>query len=113
MVFRLVVADIVDVPLTITLNDAGRSASFAFHLQARRLSQDRLRELVESDVNTVDFLLDHVTGWRGQRLVVDDDDTPAEFSREALACMLDLVGVAQLMLSAYLEACGAKGKAKN
>lgn len=115
MSFRLVVADTVDVPLNFSVNDAGKTVNFAFSLQATRVDQDTLRALVESDsAGTVaDFLREHVTGWRGQRLVVDDEGKPAEFSPEAFGCMLGLVGAAGLMLSAYLEACGAKGKAKN
>ena len=115
MTFKLVVADVVDVPLNFTVNDAGKAVNFAFSLQAKRVSQDDLRALVDSDsgASMADFLAEHVIGWRGQRLVVGDDGTPADFSPEAFACMLGLVGAAGLMMSAYLEACGAKGKAKN
>lgn len=115
MSFKLVIADIVDVPLNFSVNDAGKNVTFIFALQAIRVSQDTLRDLVEKDANqsVAEFLAEHVTGWRNQRLVVGDDGQPVEFSRDAFACMLNLVGMTGLILTAYIEACGPKGKAKN
>jgi hypothetical protein len=115
MAFRLVVADVVDFPVKFTVNDGGASKPFAINLQAKRLPQDAFRRLAEggSDATVGEFLAEHVTGWRGQKLVVDDAGQPADFSPEAFACLLSLVGVAGLAFAAYLEACGAQGKAKN
>lgn len=115
MAFRLVVADVVELPVKFTVNDGGKTNSFAFHLLAKRLAQDELRSLTLDDESrsVAEFLQERVIGWRGQRLVVDDAGQPAEFSQEAFACMLGLVGLAGVCFAAYIEACGARGKEKN
>lgn len=115
MAFRLAVANIVDVPVRLTVTDAGRARTFSFNLLAHRLAQDELRSMTggDDDRTVAEFLQERVTGWRGQDLVVDDDGVPAAFSAEAFGCMLGLVGVAGVCFTAYLEACGARGKAKN
>lgn len=115
MAYKLVVADVVEVPVKFSVNDGGRQATFSFSLTADRLSQDDFRRMAADDGDTTvaEFLAGHISGWRGQRLVIDDDGEPAAFSAEALACMLGLVGLAAIVLGAYIEACGAQGKAKN
>jgi hypothetical protein len=115
MNYKLVISDTVEVPVKFTVNDAGKTSGFQFHLIAQRLPQEAFKALAEGDADRTvgQFLADHVTGWRGQRLVVDDAGNPADFSPEAFACMLDLVGVAGLAFTAYIEACGARGKEKN
>ena len=59
-----------------------------------------------------DFLLskDLVSNWENQRLVLLDDDTPAPFSPDAFAYMLDQQGVAKAIYDTYLRECGAKAK---
>jgi len=115
MAYRLVVADVVQVPVKFSVADGGRQAVFAFAFTAPRLPLEEFRALTEAEsAETVDeFLMRKVTGWSGQRLVVDEAGEPVAFSAEALRCMLGLVGVAGVMFAAYLQACSAKGKEKN
>ena len=115
MAYKLVIADIVDVPIKFTANDGGKTVSFFFHLTARRMPQSEFKALIEeADGRTVaEFLSAQITGWRGQRLVVDEAGAPAEFSPEAPECMFSLVGLPGIALAAYIEACGAQGKSKN
>jgi len=115
MAYRLVVSDTVEVPIKFTANDGGKNASFFFHLLAKRLSQDEFKSIIDAaDGRSVsEFLVEQITGWRGQRLVVDDSGQPAAYSPEAMEAMLGLVGLPGIVFSAYIEACGAKGKEKN
>ena len=55
-----------------------------------------------------EFLTENLTGWRGQKLVVDDEtNTPAEFGPDALAAMLGVAGVAGVVYMAYLKELAA------
>ena len=47
-----------------------------------------------------------------ERHVVCIEQVPEE-TESALHSLLDIVGMAGLVLKAYIEACGAKGKEKN
>ena len=118
MAYKLTISDVVELPVKFTVNDAGKTVAHSFTLSARRMDQQLLREtLQDSSKLTRDVLHDQVTGWRGQRLVVDDNDAPAEFSTEAFACLLSLAGMESVVLNAYLAALAladtSAGKAKN
>lgn len=119
MTFSLVNGDVMNVPIKLTLNGSNGPSAFAFTLQMRRLSRLEYVDTfsAESEVLSRDFLLDVTQGWRGQRLVVDDSGQPAPYSREAMAYLLDVVGVEGVCLKAYLEAYAqadtAAGRAKN
>lgn len=112
MAFKLVVSNTVAVPVAGRLPDAsGRPVPFSFTLQARRLPAGELRQAIEANDRTVpEFLASLVEGWSG---VQDDAGRELPFSAEGLNALLDIVGMAGVMFSAYLEACGAKGKEKN
>jgi hypothetical protein len=115
MGFKLVISNSVDVDVKFTVQDAGTKQTFTFTLQAERLPAEAFKNLAdtEEDRTVAEFLADKVTGWKNQRLVVNDNGTPVEFSREALEVMLSLAGLAGLVFSAYVKACGAQGKEKN
>ncbi|MBL8351198.1 MAG: hypothetical protein JNL87_12910 [Burkholderiaceae bacterium] len=112
MAFKLVVSDTVTVPVKGSLpNAAGVAAPFAFSLQARRLQADALRDLAQDNERTVaEFLASVVFDWSA---VLGEDDKPAPFSEAGLAQLLNIVGMAGLAFTAYVEACGARGKEKN
>lgn len=112
MSFRLTVSDTVMVPISGTMPDAsGKPTRFSFTLRARRLSVQELKALTEGDDRTApQFILDNVLGWDG---VLDDDNNQVPFSAPMLEQMLQILGMASLILSAYVEACGAKGLVKN
>lgn len=118
MAYKLTISDVIELPVKFTLNDAGKTVAHSFTLSARRMDQQLLRDtLQDSSKLTRDVLQEHVTGWRGQRLVVDDNDAPADFSHEAFACLLSLAGMEAVVLNAYLGALAladtSAGKAKN
>jgi hypothetical protein len=112
MAFRLYVSNTITVPVAGKLPGAdGKPAAFSFSLQAKRLSQTALRDIVDSNTRTIPELLsDVVTGWEG---VLDDDNNQVPFTPANLSALLEIVGMAGVIFSAYLESCGAKGTTKN
>ena len=128
MALKLKIGRTLDVPVKFSLRDGAREASFAFTLVVRRLARQEAADLLErlklenKDRDAVEdaeltraTLADLVSDWRGQRLVVDDDDQPAPFSAEALDLMLESVGVGQELLTPCLKAVfdGARTEAED
>jgi hypothetical protein len=106
MALKLTIGEFIDVPVKGSVKDGGRDISFAFTLQARRIPIEAYREALGegSDLTVREFLAGHLTGWRDQRLVVDDTEQPAPFSADALGMLLSVVGMEQTVLGAYLRA---------
>ena len=106
MAYKLTIADVIELSIKFTLNDAGKTAVHSFALLAQRMTQDELRAtLKDGDLPTRDLLHQRVIGWRGQRLVVDEgNNAPADFNAESFDCLLSLVGMESIVLSAYLKA---------
>lgn len=85
--------------------------TFAFTLFAIRLDQAEVTaRLEEKDNKLKEFLAEVITGWSGQRLVLDEAGQPAEFSAEGLDMLLNVIGVAAVCFNAYFKDCGAKEK---
>lgn len=106
MAYKLTISNIIDVPIKGSVKDGGSSVSFNFTLCCKRLDTAAFREAFgpESKVLAREFLQSHVTDWRGQRLVTDDDGKPAGFAPEALDCLLDVVGMETICVNAYRDA---------
>ena len=109
MAFKLVIEDSIDVPVNVDINSGAKRRNFFFHLKARRMDvqtwQGYFGESAERpNMKIREFLQDNITGWRGQQLVVDDSDKPADFSAESFDCMLSVVGVEMLIFVAYQKA---------
>ena len=118
MAYRLTVADVIEFPVKVSVNDAGRTAVHQFHLTATRIPQEEAQEVIKDGERPVrELLLEKVTGWRGQKLVVDDDGQPAGFSAEAFGCLLSLAGLPMVLFQEYLKALVVSstegGRAKN
>lgn len=112
MARKLAISNKVLVPVTVILaNAAGRNETFKFHLVCERQESEALRKsMTDEKLSAVDFLHEVVTGWDGQKLVLEDDGTPSPFSREALDDMLSIPGVAALISRAYVLEVTAKEK---
>lgn len=105
MAYKLTIANVIELAVKFTVNDAGKTVPHAFTLSAHRMTQDELRAtLKDGELPTRDLLHQRVIGWRGQRLVVDDGNAPADFNPESFDCLLSLVGMESIVLSAYLKA---------
>jgi hypothetical protein len=118
MKYRLIVADKIKLPIRLTLNDNGKKAEHKFSLTAQRIAQDEVRALMADGEKTVrELLVEKISGWEGQRLVIGEDDEPAPFSSEALEVLLSLPGVDSIVFGTYLRelavADSSEGKAKN
>lgn len=106
MAYKLVIGDRLDVAVKGEVPDGTGNVPFRFSLQMRRMGVEEYRKALapDSEVLVRDFLLDNTVGWRDQRLVLDDDDQPARYTREAFECLLGLVGMEQFCFQAYLAA---------
>ena len=122
MTYTLKIGSTIEVPITFSLRDGGKDVPFSFSLSVKRLDAAEIKALGErfasGDYGDREFLADHVTDWRGQRLVMDEGQ-PAPFNAESLDMMCSVAGVQFLLAKHTLEAimAGAKSadaeKAKN
>lgn len=100
-----------DISVKFTLREGTVNKLFAFTFTAIRLDQDDISERMDDKNKKVkEFMAEVITGWSGQRLVLEDNGEPAAFSQEALAMLLNVMGVAGILFAAYLKECGAKEK---
>jgi hypothetical protein len=117
MAYKLVVADVVVVPMKFSLKDGGTSRRFDYTLQCRRITATEWHDGVRDDAGRlqdakIKALMTELTiGWKGQTLV-DDDTTgePAEFCAEALEVMYQTPGVIDMAVENYLKEYAAKVK---
>lgn len=101
------------VPIRFQLKQGGVFKLFTFTLTCTRLEPVVIiTRLARLELRYKDFLLSDgvVTGWDGQRMVLDDQGEPAAFSAEALAMLLSPIGVAKIIFDAYLKECRVKEK---
>ena len=110
--YKIVVGNTVAVSVKGALtNEAGKDVPFKFTLVCKRLEADELKDALaggETQVN--EFVTSVATGWREQRLVLEADDTPAEFCPDALEALLNINGMGMLCFTAYMKEAGAKAK---
>lgn len=107
----LAISNTVEFSVKLSIKDGGVLKPFAFTLVATRLEQDEISAKLDNKEGlSTDFLKEVVTGWKGQRLVLDDEGQPAEFSPEGLAAMLRVTGLANVCFNAYLKEVVAKEK---
>jgi len=103
----------IEVPVNFTLKQGGVDKKHAFTILATRISpeeQDEHMKAVEFNYRQGLLSMGVITGWKNQRLVLDADKKPAEFSPEALDCMLGAPGVAGAIYISYVKESNAKLK---
>lgn len=111
---KLAIGNTIRFPVRIRLNDAGKTRDFSFHLLGKRKQAEELRDLqADPDALIDDLLVECITGWEDQTLVLDDSGKPAPWSVDAFRTLLTLPGVSLQIMVDYYEANGAKGKEKN
>jgi hypothetical protein len=104
---------IISVPIDFTIQQQGVEKRHKFTLTARRTSheeQDKVMDSVERKYREALLALDCITGWQGQRLVLDAEKKPADFCQEALEVMLSGPAVAGIIYHSYIKECNAKVK---
>lgn len=111
--YKLAIEDTVEVPVKFTLKTGKVNKTFTATLTAQRLEQEDIAErMQDAEFKYKEFLLgaDIITGWSGQRLLLDESGEPAPFGPEALGQFLSVQGVAKVCFEAYQRECGAKEK---
>jgi len=119
----LKIGNIITLAIALQINDAAaKPAEFKFKLTAKRMSAQEWDEHFAPNQNnpkTVrEFLLERITGWEGQTLVIDDQtNQPAPFTPENFDLMLGVLGVQDVVFQTYLlevrKAAAPEAKAKN
>lgn len=102
----------------VTVSVAGQIAGvgsqvtkFKFSLTCTRLTQDALQlRLADKEEGIKDFLASITNGWADQRLVLNDDDTPADFNAESFDALMSIGGMPGFAFAAYLKAVAVKEK---
>jgi hypothetical protein len=116
MALKLAVAKKVSVPVKFEMTDAGKVKKYAFTLTCDRVSTDQFQADIKNEDGVVtgekirEKMTDITTGWQGQTFVLNEDDTPADFSAEALEMLFSTQGVLDVVFAAYLIAASAKTK---
>lgn len=108
MSFKIAIGNVVQVPVKFTLREGAVDKLFSFTLTASRKTQDEMEEQPEQTIR--EFLLENVTDWSGQRLVLHEDGEPAAFAREAFEYMLKQQGVQGVIWNAYQRQVAGKEK---
>ena len=110
--YKIVVGNTVAVPVVGSHTDEkGKPVPFKFTLICKRLNAEELKVALDGGEAKVDeFVTDVVTGWRDQRLVLESDDSPAEFCDDALAALLNISGMGMLCFTSYMKEANAKAK---
>ncbi len=110
--FKLAISNTITVPIKGSIpDDKGGAVPFNFTLRCKRLKADELKDAVEQNDRTLaQFMADITEGWDG---VADAEGNALPYSRAALDELFNIVGMVLLVFQAYMDACGAKGKAKN
>lgn len=108
MSFKISIGNIVQVPVKFTLRDGSVDKLFGFSLTAQRRTPEEIE--AQPELSVKDFMLDNVTDWSGQRLVLTENNEPAAFSRDAFDFMLKQPGVLGSVWTAYQKQCASKEK---
>lgn len=108
MSFKLAISNIVQVPIKFTMKEGSVNKLFSFTLTANRRTPEQIEEQSEQLIK--DCLLENVTDWSGQRLILQENNEPAAFSVEAFDYMLKQSGLLMLIWQAYQRECGGKEK---
>lgn len=105
MAFKLAIGNQVGVKVEATYrDDSGRDKSCNFTLVCDRLSAEEMHAAIANKDETVEtFFERHAKDWRGQALVLDDEDKPAPFSTDALKVLFSIQGMAVTCWRAYLK----------
>lgn len=120
--YQLAIDNTVDFPVTLEIKSGRVTKTFNMRLTGRRLSVPEWNRFFgpnadNPSLTTADFLREHITDWRDQRLVVDEKGIQAPFSPEAFDILLSVVGAEMIIFIGYQKAIfasdGDAGRRKN
>lgn len=107
-VFKMAVGNVVVVNIKLTMRDGTVDKLFKFTLTAVRRNQSDLEQRPDETIK--EFLLANVTDWADQRLVLQENNEPAAFSRDAFDFMLGQPGALGVIWASYQRDCASKEK---
>lgn len=111
MAKKLAIGNVVEFTVKFNINNGGKSVAHAVTLICKRLPEAELQERVKQDgLSMNDIMTEVTTGWKDQRIVVEEDGTPSEFDEEGMQMLLTLPHAGRLSFIAYAKECGAKEK---
>ena len=112
MAFKLAIGNKVGIKVEGEYSDAaGAVKPYSLVLECDRLSAEEIEaEQTKEGGTFAGFFAAHTSGWRDQTLVLGDDDKPAPYSAEALACAMAVPGFAVAAYQAYLAQVGVRQK---
>lgn len=109
--YKIAVSDTVPVVVKATIADEhGKLVNHKFTLTCERRDAEQMKDVVSGSFNARDFMKEVTTGWEGQRLVLEDDGTPAAFEPDALDALLNIGGLAMVCFIAYGKDSAALAK---
>ena len=112
MKYKLAIGNIVTFEVIGKISESLTQAkNFKFKLTCNRLDQDTMSMRMKDQGETLtDFLLSITTDWADQRLVLNEDDSPAEFNPDSFGALLSLAGMPMFLYQAYIKAVAVKEK---
>lgn len=112
MKYKVAVENVATVHLVGQIAGSGSQVTkFKFTLTCNRLSQDALQlRLADKEEGLKDFMGSLTTAWDGQRLVLNEDDTPADFNADSFDVLMSIAGMPGYAFQAYLKAVAVKEK---
>jgi hypothetical protein len=104
MEFQLVIANKITTKVKgFYVDDKSVQRGFNFELLQDRLGQDEVKAVYTDRTEDASAFIKRIThGWSNQRLVLDADGKPAEFSPEALDVLLSIAGMGGFCYQAYM-----------
>jgi hypothetical protein len=112
MAYKLAIADVIGVKVKGKYTDeAGVDKPLEFVLFCDRCNAEEMKAAVsDKDETAFDFFDKHASGWKGQKLVLEEDGTPAAFSADALKALMSISGMAALCWHSYVQQVQATAK---
>ena len=113
--YKTIVSNTVIVPVSGSIkNDERCPVRFKFELDCKRMTAEELKEALEGGTTVKDVIRTVTTGWRDQRLVLeegeDGKEVPADFCADSFDELLSIAGLALLCFNAYVKENGATEK---
>lgn len=112
MAFKLAIDNRVYVPVKGKIAGASKGAAkpFNFGLTMERMEQAAINEAMASGDTIENFVVSKASAWHDQRLVLNEDGSPADFSEEAMRELFKFPGMAVWCFQAYMRESGVLEK---
>lgn len=104
--YKLNIGDVVNFDVDFSLGGVNHRVSFT----ANRMTVPELESKMSGEQQEVrEYLLEKCTGWN-QEIVLDENDAPAQYSKESFLCLLGILGMPRMVLQKLTEASAAREK---